>query len=314
MTLDDEQWGALLDTRLRHPERIAAARSDRRRRPLLGDDGHLFLVAADHPARGANGVGADPMAMADRRDLLGRIVTALRHPRVDGVMASVDILDDLAVLGALDDAVVVGSMNRGGLLGSAFELDDRMTSYDAASLADAGYEGGKMLVRIDDDDPGTLETMTQVAAAISDLSARGLMAMVEPLPYRRPADGGPATLVKNDDALIRAIGITSALGTSSAHTWMKLPAWGDVERIMAATSMPTLLLGGAPSGDPDADRAEWRRALAVPPVRGYPIGRSLRYPPDGNVAAAIDAAAAVLTEAIEAKTGTPTTRQERSAP
>ncbi len=302
--LTDAQWNLVLETRLRRPSEISEAITNRRRRPLLNDDGHLFLVAADHPARHANGVGDDPLAMADRRDLLGRLVTSLQHDRVDGVMASVDLLDDLAILGALDGKVVVASMNRGGLLGAAWELDDRMTSFDTESIVAAGYEGGKMLLRIDLDDPGSLPTLVAVAEAVSALAAAGLMAMVEPLPYRTDPDTGRSTLVKDDDALIKAVGVASALGTSSAYTWMKLPAWGDIEKVMASTSMPTLLLGGAPSGDPEADRAEWARALAVPHVRGYTIGRSLLYPPDGDVAAAIDAAAAVLTTAIHAKAST----------
>ena len=43
--------------------------------------GTLFLVAADHPARGALGIGGDPIAMADRRSLLDRLLMALADPR-----------------------------------------------------------------------------------------------------------------------------------------------------------------------------------------------------------------------------------------
>lgn len=299
--LTDREWAELLDTRLRQPERIAERLAARWRRPLLGEDGHLFLVAADHPARGAVAVRDDATAMADRRSLLDRLLIALDHPRVDGVMATPDIIDDLAVLGALDDRVVVGSMNRGGLAGAVWELDDRMTGYDVESLVAAGLEGGKMLLRIDNDDPGTVATLEACAAAISQLAKSGLMAMVEPLAYRRV--DGRAQLDPSSDALIRAIGVASALGTSSAHTWMKLPATDDVERVMAATSMPTLLLGGAPGPDPEADRRAWARALAVPHVRGYVIGRSLLFPPDGDVAAAVGAAADLLTATIETKAG-----------
>lgn len=297
--LTDADWNGLLDARLRSPSSIGRALTERRRRPLIGDDGHLFLVAADHGARGMLGVGGDPMAMADRRDLLGRLLVSLDHPRVDGVMASPDLIDDLALLGALDEKVVVGTMNRGGLGGSAWELNDPMTAYDAAAIEQAGLDGGKMLLRIDLDDPATLPTIEAVAAGISALAARGLMAMVEPLPYHRV--DGRTTLNRDADALIGAVAVASALGTSTAHTWMKLPAWDDIERIMAATSMPTLLLGGTPSPDPDEDRRAWSRALAVPHVRGYVIGRALLYPPDGDVGAAIDAAATILTAAIEAK-------------
>lgn len=298
--LGDDQWRHLLDARLRTPEAIAEALARRARRPLLGPDGHLFLVAADHGARGMLGVGGDPLAMADRRSLLERLMTALDHPRVDGVMASPDIVDDLALLGALDHKVVIGTMNRGGLGGSVWELDDPMTAYDADAIARDGLDGGKVLLRVDLDQPGTLPTLTAVAAAVSALARHRLMAMVEPLPYRT-GDDGRSALVKDPVALTRCIAIASALGDTSAYTWLKLPAWDGVEEFMAATSMPTLLLGGEPSPDPDADRRAWARALAVPHVRGYVIGRALLYPPDGDVAGAIATAADLLTAAIAAK-------------
>src|SRR5690606_22836569 len=118
----------------RSPERVGAAAAARRRRPLLGEDGRLFIIAADHTARAILKVGADPRAMADRRDLLGRILTALAQPAVDGVMATPDVMEDLLLLGALDERVAIGSMNRGGLAGSAWELDDRFTAYDVPTL------------------------------------------------------------------------------------------------------------------------------------------------------------------------------------
>ncbi len=114
----------------------------------------LFIVAADHTARGMVGVGADPRAMGDRRVLLERLLTALDHPRVDGVLASADIIEDLVLLDALDDRVAVGTMNRGGLAGAAWELDDRFTAYDTDHLVAANLDAGKMLLRIDGSDPG----------------------------------------------------------------------------------------------------------------------------------------------------------------
>jgi hypothetical protein len=63
-------------------------------------------------------VGDRPMAMANRTDMLDRILVALGRPGVDGILGSADIIDDLLLLlGALDHKVVLGSMNRGGLPG-----------------------------------------------------------------------------------------------------------------------------------------------------------------------------------------------------
>ena len=139
-----------------------------------------MIIAADHPARGANGVGNRPLAMGNRIQLLERLETALARPGVDGLLASPDILEDLLLLGALEGKVVFGSMNRGGLQGGVFELDDRFTGYDAQACADMGLNGGKTLTRIALDDPGTVKTMEYTANAINELADRKLVAMVEP--------------------------------------------------------------------------------------------------------------------------------------
>src|SRR5258705_8159581 len=162
------------------PEAIAEAAAARRRRPLLGADGRLMIVAADHPARGALGVRAAADAMADREELLHRLVASLARPGVDGVLGTPDILEDLLLLGALDGKIVIGSMNRGGLQGAAFELDDRFTAYDAATIAAMGFDGGKMLTRIDPADTGTVATLEASGRAVSELAAHKVMAMVEP--------------------------------------------------------------------------------------------------------------------------------------
>jgi hypothetical protein len=53
------------EIRATRPQAIAEALQRRRRRPLLNENGVLFLVAADHPARGVLKSGTDRMAMAD---------------------------------------------------------------------------------------------------------------------------------------------------------------------------------------------------------------------------------------------------------
>src|SRR6266516_1077064 len=128
--MSEPDFARVRELRATRPAAVAEAAAARTRRSLLGPDGRLMLVAADHPARGALGVRATPDAMADRYDLLRRRITALDRPGVDGVLGTPDILEDLLLLGALDGKVVIGSMNRAGLLGSVFELDERFTGYD----------------------------------------------------------------------------------------------------------------------------------------------------------------------------------------
>jgi Cgl0159-like len=303
--LPDDRWHELLASRATRPEAVPEAYA-RRRRPgrLLGERGTLFLVAADHPARGALGVRDEPLAMADRRGLLRRLVTALSRPDVDGLLGSPDVVEELLLLGALEDKVVIGSMNRGGLHGASWTMDDRFTGYDAASIERYRLEGGKMLLRIDDDDAATLPTIESCAQAVSALAGRGLVAMVEPLPYARD-DTGALVLRRDGASLARAVTVASALGTTSARTWLKLPAPDDPDEVFAATTLPCVVLGGVPGPDPTEDLAAWARALRHPAVRGLVVGRALLYPPGGDVAAAVDSAAQALRAAHQHPVGAP---------
>jgi hypothetical protein len=84
------------------------------------------------------------------------------------------------------------------------------------------------------------------------------MAMIEPFIGRR-ADGR----VRNDlspEAMIRAVSIASGLGTTSVYSWLKIPVVAEIEQVIAASTLPALLL----------------------------------YPADGDVAAAVDTAVGLL--------------------
>jgi hypothetical protein len=278
----------ILQTRVEAPGRIADLFAARRQPSgLTGETGRLMLVAADHPARGALRAGDDALAMADRGRLLDRLALALSRPGVDGVLGTADVLEDLVLMGALEGKIAIGSMNRGGLAGTVFEIDDRFTGYDAAAVERAGLQGGKMLLRIDPDDHATASTLAACAAAVGDLASRGLMAMVEPFLSHRVQGR-----VRNDlspEAVVRSATVAAGLGWTSAHTWLKLPVIDEMDPVLAATTLPVLLLGGEVADDQDAQFALWRKVLGNPQVRGMVVGRSLLYPPDGDVAGAVDA-------------------------
>lgn len=279
--------GDLVGVRTREPGRIATLAAARPAPAgLTGSTGRLLLVAADHPARGALRAGADALAMADRKTLLERVATALSRPGVDGVLGTPDIVEDLLLMGVLDGKVVIGSMNRGGLAGTAFEVDDRFTAYDAAAVRRMGLQGGKMLLRIDPEDRATARTLEACARAVGELAEQGLMAMVEPFICRR-VEGR----VRNDltvDAVIRSATVAAGLGWTSAHTWLKLPVVEEMDAVLAATTMPVLLLGGEVAADQDTQFATWQKVLGNPQVRGMVVGRAMLFPPDGDVAAAVD--------------------------
>ncbi|MFK0083248.1 deoxyribose-phosphate aldolase [Glutamicibacter sp. NPDC090743] len=289
---DPRRYESITRQRLEDPASVQRAASLRRKHagPVLGRQN--FIIAADHPARGALSVGKRATAMADRRQLLDRLQIALQNPACDGVLASPDILDDLLLLGALEGKLVFGSMNRGGLTGLVNEIDDRFTGHSAAALAALGADGGKMLTRISYEDRDTVKTLAATADAVSDLARHQLVAMVEPFISKR-AEGK----VVNDlrpEAVIKSMGIASGLGETSAYTWLKIPVVQEMERVMAATTLPTVLLGGDPSGSPDEVFASWQAALALPSVQGLTVGRTLLYPEDGDVAAAVATAASLL--------------------
>ena len=288
------RYADLLEIRATRPQAVAEAAARRVRPPVPpGAAGPLLIIAADHPARGALAAGSAPLAMGDRRDLLERLCTALERPGVGGVLGTPDVIEDLLLLGALDGRYAIGSMNRGGLAGAAFEIDDRFTAYTAPAIAAAGLDGGKMLLRLDLADAATARTLEACAHAVGELAGHGLMAMVEPFLSARGADGRLGNVL-TPEAMVKAIAIASGLGPTSARTWLKIPVVDRMEEVVAASTLPKLLLGGEVSGDPAATLAGWKAALALPTVRGLVVGRTLLYPPDDDVAGAVDAAVGVL--------------------
>jgi DhnA family fructose-bisphosphate aldolase class Ia len=282
----------LNEIRSRDPGRIMRLLAARRKRELLGPDGKLMIIACDHPARGALSAAGKATAMASRSDLLDRLVTALTRPGVDGLLATADIAEDLLMLGVLEEKLVFASMNRGGLQGAVFEMDDRNTGYDVRGTIDARFEGAKVLLRIDLEDPGTVATLERCGQAVTDLNRAELIAMVEPFMSSR--FGGKIVNDLSPDAVIKSVHIAQGLGASSAYTWMKLPVVHEMERVMDATTLPTLLLGGDPDSAPDETYAEWQAALALPSVRGLVVGRTMLYPADDDVAKAVDTAVSLV--------------------
>jgi hypothetical protein len=282
----------IVERRVHHPEAIVEAAANRKRpMSLWGDRGKAMIIAADHPARGALKVDGGPLAMADRGELLDRLCVALTRPGVTGVLGTADILEDLLLLGMLDGKSVFGSMNRTGLAGSVFEVDDRFACYDAAMIAGMGFQGGKTLTRIALDDPNTPGVLENTARAVNELATRKLIAMVEPF-LSSWVDGR----LVNDltpTAVIRSIAIASGLGRTSGYTWLKLPVVEDMERVLASSTLPAVLLGGEVA-DPDTAFAAWQKALALPTAQGLVVGRSLLYPHDDDVAKAVDTAVGLL--------------------
>lgn len=298
--ITDTQWAELLRLRASKPNLIFELYKQRKRRvELLTGTDPLFLIAADHPARGDIEIRSDSVAMASRRSLLDRMLIALANPAVDGMLGSPDIVEDLLLLGEitgnrfLDDRLVIGSMNRGGLAGADWTIDDRFTAYTAESIVNFGLDGGKMLLRIVDTDSATAPTIEACAKAVSDLASARVMAMVEPLPYEQDGNG-QLHLLRDSASLARAACVGAGLGHTSAFTWLKMPASSEPEIVYGATTLPSLVLGGKPERDFSGELSSWGDTLLHPAVRGLIVGRVLLYPADGDVEAAVASASSLL--------------------
>jgi DhnA family fructose-bisphosphate aldolase class Ia len=96
------------------------------------------------------------------------------------------------------------------------------------------------------------------------------------------------------EAVMRSMGIASALGATSARTWLKVPVVQDMERVAEATTMPLLLLGGPRNDRPDEMFDHWEKTLRLPGVRGLVVGRNLLYPSDDDVTTAVKTAVSLL--------------------
>ena len=301
----DSLLARLTETRVSDPDFAWRAARMRVRRERLAPSGKLNILAADHPARNVTKVGADPLAMSDRRDYLARIVRVLSSERVDGIMATMDILEDLIAIdgflraaGApllLDGRVLIASLNRGGLAGSSWELDDPVTGPSPATCRDWRLDGAKLLLRVDEREPASLKTMMACAQAINESNARGLPMFLEPLPVTRTEKG--YVVVKTPEALARLAGVASALGDSSRNLWLKLPHCEGYETVARATTLPILLLGGESAGDPAPFLRQLGAALAAGPnVRGALVGRNVLYPGDEDPLAMAEAAGGIVHE------------------
>jgi DhnA family fructose-bisphosphate aldolase class Ia len=277
----------ITEVRLADPERSLRIAQARKRRSTLTPDGRLNILAADHPARRVTKVGDDPLRMADRHSYLARIVRVLQSDVVDGVMATMDILEDLLILhhlileadgpGLLDDRLLIVSLNRGGLAGASWEMDDPITGASPAACAAMGLDGAKLLLRICDEEPGSLNTMLYCARAITEMNALGLPTFLEPLPVIK--ENGSYRVVKESEALAKIVGVASALGDSSRYLWLKLPYCKNYEVVTRATTLPILLLGGESVGDATPLLREIEAGLAAGVnVRGALVGRNVLFP------------------------------------
>jgi DhnA family fructose-bisphosphate aldolase class Ia len=289
--LPDALYGRITDIRVNDPDCAFRTAQTRLRPPQLTKGGRLSILAADHPGRRATRVGDDPLRMADRRDLLARIVRIFAAEAADGLLATMDVIEELLILehglkqsggpSLLNGRLLIASLNRAGMNGVSWELDDRWSGPTAKACQAWNLDGGKTLLRVCDDDSGSLRTMDMCAQAIRDLEDVGLPMFLEPLPVI--LRDGKYALDRRAEALAPLVCAAAALGNSSRRLWLKLPACPNFEAVSRATTLPMVILGGEVAGDRLGFFRQVHSALAAGPnVRGAMIGRNVLYPADGD--------------------------------
>ena len=285
----DKLFAALTDRRVKGIADILASEAEaRQRRASLTVDGKLAILAADHPGRMVLNIGDDAIAMGNRYEYLGRVLRVITDPTIDGLLATPDVIEDIFLVNYLfkqrggksflDTKVLLGSMNRSGLLGSAWEMDDRYTAYSPEGIANLRLDGGKVLLRLDLNDKGSGETLDDTAQVINAMAELGLPVFVEVLMMEKTADGRYRNK-KEAAATIKAVSVGSSLGTTSAYTWLKIAYCDNYPSVARATTLPILMLGGEAKTDPTPMIGEFVNGMAAgPSIRGALVGRNVLYP------------------------------------
>lgn len=289
--LTDDLMAQITRVRVGNPQYTWLRAQARVRPDELSADSRLNILAADHPARRVTKVVDSALGMADRRDYLARIYRVLSAGSVDGLMATMDLIEEVLILDGLlmdrgqesivDGKHLIASLNRGGLAGVSWELDDPITGPSVETCAEWKLDGVKMLLRVADDERDSLKTLLASAQAINACNAHRIPMYLEPLVVKRGESGW--TVVKDAAALAKLVGVASALGDSSRYLWLKLPYAKGFEVVARATTLPILLLGGEAAGDPTPFLEEMHQAMqSGHNVRGALVGRNVLYPGDGD--------------------------------
>lgn len=181
------------------------------------------------------------------------------------------------------------------------EIDDRFTSFTARQLKGMNFDGGKLMYRLDPADERSIKAISDCAQAITELHREGLYAFLEPMSVQKKRDGGYET-IKTVDALVRDAGAASALGESSARTFLKISYTEGYERVAKATTLPILMLGGPPKENPIStlnDFAAGMRAGAN--IRGVMVGRNVTFTPREDPRAIAAAVCGIVHEQLTAE-------------
>ncbi len=283
-------FARLIDARIHDPDLPFRTARERVRREHLAPAGRLTLVAGHE-------------AFADRRDHLARILRVLMTDAVDGVVAAMDVLEDLLSIDGfirakrglplLEGKLLIASLNRGGLAGAGWPLNDAITGATPAACAYWSLDAVHLVLRIAEEDGGSIHSMVECNQAITQANSLRLPAILEVLPVTR----GPAgwTLVQTREAIARAAHVASSLGDSSRFLWLNLPFCESFDTVAQSTSLPILILGTEFTGQTESLLYQLAASQTRSPnVRGALLGRNTLSPGDDDPLAIATAAGRIV--------------------
>jgi DhnA family fructose-bisphosphate aldolase class Ia len=224
-----------------------------------------LVLAADHRARGV-------VTIERQADYLHALREALPH--CDGILASVQPLTELAHVGAIQSGQrTYLSINRTGLARSAFELDDRLVA-SVGRAADDGWNGIKLMTRIDLDDAGGAAALELLGRVLEDARSSALEALIEPVMWR---DGRMSRVTA--DIVLAAV-IAHDLGAPLLKVPVPDAPPGEarveaVNRVVASVGVPVLFLGGPRSHHGRERVLEETRDVMAGGGAGLAMGRAI---------------------------------------
>lgn len=265
----------ITDIRIHDPERAVRIARTRKMRERITENGRLSIVSADHSSRGA----ADSPAMANRREYLMRIVRLLLGNTIDGVIASIDLLEELLIIHdwvlkaagppLLHQKLLIPNLNPGG---TAF----LSTGLTAENCKDWRMDGANLVIGMrgpEADMPGIL---SQYAQVISSLNSLDLLTFLRIVP---PAKSGSGQRKYSAADLLPILSVAVAMGGRVRNLWLQVAYCSGYETLARATTFPILWAASDLDSDPLSLLQQIAGALkCAGNVRGAMVDRHVLFP------------------------------------
>lgn len=246
----------------------------------------MVLAAADHNARMITEYQGNEIGLGNRREYLARLLRMLLSSQVDGIEATPDILEDILIvnyltrqktgLDFLAGKALIGTVNRGGLKGSAWELDDLCSGYTVEKAVRLGLDGVKFMLRIAPFCEQNKNTLRYCAELVNQAERANLEVYIESLYVDKQNDG---MMIQTELApLVKSAGVTAALGATSCRKWLELPLNPQYGTVAAATTCSVLVVPDEYAREPLAIVQEYTAQCGCAAnVRGILLGRNVMY-------------------------------------